>query len=123
LAVAGGVQRRGGPGLGLDAERTEVSVVDAQRLDELVCVGLGVDVGAAKLVDPAGDDHAGRLGGDAVEVSAEDGPRVGVVNGLVDGVDIEGVDRVRCRGLKFGDVLLLDGDVVAGARVAARKVS
>ena len=38
----------------MDPERAEVAVVDPQRLDEMVGVGQGVDVGAAEPVDPAG---------------------------------------------------------------------
>jgi len=38
----------------MDPERAEVAVVDPQRLNELVGVGQGVDVGAAEPVDPAG---------------------------------------------------------------------
>ena len=48
--------------LGMDPERAEVAVVDPQRLDELVGVGQGVDVGAADPVDVTGsEDGAGRL--------------------------------------------------------------
>jgi hypothetical protein len=98
----------------MDAERAEVPVVDAQGLDELVRVGLGVDVGAAEPVDPVGDDRAGRLAGDAVEVGAEDGPGVGGIDGRVDALDVERVDGVGCLRFEVGDVLLLDRDVIAG---------
>jgi hypothetical protein len=47
----------------MDPERAEVAVVDPQRLDELVGVGQGVDVGAADPVDVTGsEDGAGRGG-------------------------------------------------------------
>ncbi len=60
----------------MDPERAEVAVVDSQRLNELVGVGQGIDVGPAEPVDPAGDYRVGGLGGDTVQVAAEDGPRV-----------------------------------------------
>ena len=47
----------------MDPERAEVAVVDPQRLDELVGVGQGVDVGAADPVAVTGsEDGAGRGG-------------------------------------------------------------
>src|SRR6266700_7038619 len=76
----------------MDSERAEVAVVDPQRLNELVGVGQGVDVGPAEPVDPAGNYRVGGLGGDAVQVAAEDGPRVSRIDGLVDVGDVEGID-------------------------------
>lgn len=51
---------------GVDAEWAELAVVDPERLDHLVGVGEGVDVGSPEPVDPIGDDCAGGLGCDAV---------------------------------------------------------
>src|SRR5579859_7016204 len=79
--------------LGMDPERAEVAVVDPQRLNQLVGVGQGVDVGPAEPVDPAGGHRVGGLGGDAIQVAAEDGPRVSRIDGLEDVGDVEGVDR------------------------------
>src|SRR5712691_11257780 len=100
----------------MDPERAEVAVIDPQRLNEFVGVGQGVDVGPAEPVDPAGDYRVGSLGGDAVQVAAEDGPRVSRIDGLVDVGDVEGIDRAGGLRLEIGYVLLLDGHVVAGAQ-------
>ena len=90
-------------------------VVDPQRLNELVGIGQGVDVGPAESVDPAGGDRAGGLGCDSIQVAAEDCPRVSGVDGLVDVGDVEGVDSAGSLRSEIGDVLLLDDQVVAGA--------
>jgi hypothetical protein len=50
----------------VDSERAELAEVDPERLDHLVGVSEGVDVGSAEPVDPVGNDRAGGLGGDAV---------------------------------------------------------
>jgi hypothetical protein len=52
--------------LRVDSEGSKLTVVDPQRLNELVGIGQGVDVGPAEPVDPVRDHRAGGLGGDAV---------------------------------------------------------
>src|SRR5579864_9288567 len=100
----------------MDPEWAEVAVVDPQRLDELVGVGQGVDVGPAEPVDPAGDYRVGGLGGDTVQIAAEDGPRVSRIDGLEDVGDVESIDRAGGLRHEVGHVLLLNDYVVAGAQ-------
>ena len=70
----------------MDAERAEVAVVGPQRLNELVGVGQGVNVGPAEPVDPAGDYRVGGLGRDTVRLLARTKPDC----------DVPGRSKPRC---------------------------
>ena len=88
-----------------------MAVVGPQRLNELVGVGQGVNVGPAEPVDPAGDYRVGGLGRDTVRLLARTKPDCDVFPG--------GVNRAahRSRAISPGELL---NKLALASKMAAR---